>query len=160
MQRAAADGVGRALTVKVIADGSGGSQSAAWAELAVSNAQMGQMNNVAATGLLASIMVEYPRPAEIDFAGIRVWVSTTDGFTPSDTNLKYDGPNNLINIDLNPGNTTYYVKVAGYDVWGKDSLAISGQTAAATTLIVSTQVSDASISTPKLAANAVTIHRP
>ena len=153
---AATDGVGRAFTVKVIADGSGGSQSAAWAELAVSNAQMGQMNNVAATGLLASIMVEYPRPAEIDFAGIRVWVSTTDGFTPSDANLKYDGPNNLINIDLNPGNTTYYVKVAGYDVWGKDSLAISGQTAAATSLIVSTQISDASISTPKLAANAVT----
>lgn len=145
----------RDLTFKVRATGTG-TTSAGWAELNVNNPQMGLVDNIVVTGFLASLMVEYPRPAASDFAGVRVHVSTVNGFTPDASNLKYEGPDNVINIDLNPGSATYYIKLAGYDQWGADSLTMSAQYSAATSLIVSTQITDGSISTPKLAANAVT----
>lgn len=144
----------RNLTFKVVANGSSSSQSPA--VLTVSNPQIGPLNNVTVTGLLASLVVDYPRPAAADFSGICVWVSTIAGFTPDASNLKYDGPNNLVNIDLNPGNTQYHIRVAGYDVWGKDSLAISPEISATTTLILATHIADGSIETPKLAANSIT----
>lgn len=144
----------RNLTFKVQATGTG-TTSAGWATLDVSNPQIGALNNVVITGFLASIMVEYQRPAETDFAGIKVWLSTVDGFTPDNTNLKYSGPDGLVNIDLDPGSAVYYLRVAGYDVWGEDSLTISAQYVSATTLITETQISDQAISTPKLAANSV-----
>ncbi|MDD4926927.1 MAG: host specificity factor TipJ family phage tail protein [Methylotenera sp.] len=145
----------RDLTFKVRGNGTG-TTSAAWAELVVNNPQIGALNNMVVTGLLASLLVEYQRPSASDFAGIRVWVSTTDGFTPDASSLKYEGPNSLVNIDLNPGSATYYLKLAGYDQWGTDALTLSAQYVAATTLITTTQITDSSISTPKLTANAVT----
>ena len=148
----------RALTFKVRALGTG-TTSANWTTLNASNPQICALNNVVITGLLASLMIEYQRPADSDFAGVCVWVGTADGFTPGAGNLKYNGPNNLINIDLNPGSATYYLRIAGYDSWGADSLTVSGQFVAATTLITSTQVTNGSISTPKLAANAVTTEK-
>lgn len=145
----------RTLTFKVRANGTG-TTSAGWASLEATNTQIGAVDNIVVTGFLASLMVEYSRPANSDFAGVRVYVSTTNGFTPDAGNLKYDGPDNVINIDLNPGSATYYLKLSGYDQWGTDSLTMSAQYSAATSLIVSTQITDGSISTPKLAANAVT----
>lgn len=145
----------RDLTFKVRGTGTG-TTSAGWSSLDVSNPQIGLVNNIVVTGFLASLMVEYQRPADTDFAGLRVWVSTTDGFTPDAGTLKYDGPNSLVNIDLNPGSATYYLKLAGYDKWGTDGVTLSAQYVAATSLITSTQITDGSISTPKLAANAVT----
>lgn len=145
----------RDLTFKVRGNGNG-STSAGWATLTVNNPQTGLLNNVVVTGLLASLLVEYQRPVETDFAGLRVWVSTVDGFTPDASTLKYEGPDSLVNIDINPGSATYYLRMAGFDQWGTDVLTLSAQYVAATTLITATQITDASISTPKLAANAVT----
>lgn len=145
----------RNLTFRVRANGTG-TTSANWASLDAGNAQVGALNNVVVTGLLASLMVEFQRPAEADFAGVRVWVSTTNGFTPDATNLKYEGPDNVLNLDFDPGSATYYLKLAGYDRWGTDGLTISAQYSAATTLILGTQITDGSISTPKLAANSIT----
>jgi len=145
----------RDLTLKVRGNGTG-TTSAGWASLVVNNPQIGLLNNIVVTGFLASLMVEYQRPSDTDFAGLRVWVSTTDGFTPDASTLKYDGPNSLVNIDLDPGSATYYLKLAGYDQWGTDGVTLSAQYVAATSLITSTQITDGSISTPKLSANAVT----
>lgn len=145
----------RDLTFKVRATGTG-TTSAGWASLVVNNPQMGLLDNIVVTGFLASLLVEYQRPTATDFAGVRVHISTTNGFTPDAGNLKYAGPDNVINIDLDPGSATYYLKIAGYDQWGTDSLTMSAQYVAATTLITSTQITDGSISTPKLSANAVT----
>ncbi len=145
----------RDLIFKVRGNGNG-ITSDGWATLTVTNPQIGLLNNVVVTGLLASLLVKYQRPSVADFAGICVWVSTVDGFTPDASTLKYEGPNSLVSIDLNPGSTTYYLIVAGFDQWGTDALNQSAQYIAATTLITETQISDNSISTPKLAANAVT----
>lgn len=145
----------RDLTFKVRGNGNG-STSDGWATLTVNNPQIGLLNNVVVTGMLSSLLVEYQRPAEADFSGLRVWASTVDGFTPDASTLKYEGPNSLVSIDLNPGSATYYLKLAGYDQWGTDSVALSAQYVAATSLITETQITNGSISTPKLSANAVT----
>lgn len=148
----------RDLTFKVRAVGTG-TTSAGWASLVVNNPQVALLDNVTITGFLASLLVEYQRPTASDFAGVRVHVSTTNGFTPSAGNLKYEGPDNVINIDLNPGSATYYLKIAGYDQWGTDGLTMSAQYSASTSLIVTTHIGDNQISTPKLAANAVTAEK-
>lgn len=124
----------RNLTFRVRANGTG-TTSANWASLDAGNAQIGALNNVVVTGLLASLMVEFQRPAEADFAGVRVWVSTANGFTPDATNLKYEGPNNLINLDFDPGSVLRYIRIAGYDQWGTDNLVVSAQYVASTTLV-------------------------
>ncbi len=150
------EGIGRSLTVKVRATGNG-TTSAAWTSLAINNPQIGALSGVAAYGLMASILVEYTPPANTpDFDGVCVWVSTTDGFTPGGGNLAYKGRNNPVSIDLDPSATTYYLRIAGYDAWGADGLTVSAQQTVVMSQIVSTQITDGAISTPKLAANSVT----
>jgi len=149
-------GIGRDLEIRVRANGNS-STSPAWAALGMSNPQIGALAGVAVYGLMASILVEYTPPANTpDFDGVCVWVSTTDGFTPGAGNLKYKGRNNPVSIDLDPSATTYYLRIAGYDVWGVDGLTYSAQQTVIMSQIVSTQITDGAISTPKLAANSVT----
>ncbi len=146
----------RNLSFKVIANGSGGATSDAWSSLSVSNPQVSILNSVSVTGLLAALLASYATPSDTDFAGVLVWASPTTGFTPGPTNQVYDGSGNPANINLNPNSGTLYVRLAGYDVWGKDSLNITGEFTASTELITSTQITPQSISTPQLAANAIT----
>ena len=118
-------GIGRDLEIRVRATGNG-STSPAWATLGVNNPQIGALTGVQVFSLLASLLVKYDMPAAPDFAGVCVWASDTDGFTPGSTNLKYRGPNNPVTIDVDPG-TTWYLRIAGFDVWGDDSLTLSAQ---------------------------------
>lgn len=143
----------RNFTIMAQANGSGGSVSA-WSSLAVTNPQVGILGNISVTGLLASFDIDYGIPTDSDFSGIMVFASTTTGFTPGPSNLLYSGNSSPIVINGNP-NETLYFRFAAYDAWGKDSLNYTGEYSATTQLIVTTQITDGSISTPKLAANSV-----
>lgn len=48
-----------------------------------------------------------------DLSAIKIWYSTTQGFTPADTNLAFSGPvSSSITIGSLAANTTYYVRYA------------------------------------------------
>jgi hypothetical protein len=62
-----------------------------------------------------------------DAAGYVVHMSTTNGFTPDNDTLVYDGTSTHVSIRLPSPNVTYYFRVAAYDVFGKDGLNYSSQ---------------------------------
>jgi hypothetical protein len=77
-------------------------------------------------------VVSTNRPADTDYSGTRVWISATSGFNPSVTTPVYDGPDTWYSaMGLSAG--TYYVRVAHYDVFGKDSMTTSGEISVAVT---------------------------
>jgi len=133
-------------------------QESEWVTITSTNPQAVALTNLNVVGTLSGLNIEFDYPAENDIAGFKVWVDTLTGFTPGAGNLKYDGPDNLIHLDLDP-DQTYYVKAAAYDVWGEDNLNIAPQQSATTTLILSTHISDSAIETPHLAANSVTAEK-
>ena len=56
-----------------------------------------------------------------DFAGYRVWMDTTPGFTPGVANLVYQGTSNAITIGVQSG-VQYFFRIAEYDLLSKDML--------------------------------------
>lgn len=68
--------------------------------------------------------VDYVQPSDPDFVGAFIWASTDPKFDPTTTVPSYQGSNNFVAI---PGvlDTTYYVRVAGYDQFGTSGLNIS-----------------------------------
>lgn len=145
----------RDLTFKVRANGNG-TTSANWVSLAVSNTQLGALTGMTIRALVASIIVGCDKPTDADFQGVRVWASTTNGFTPGSANLVYEGANTEASLDLDPGSATYYVKMAGFDQWGKDAMSVSAQHTAATTLIDNAHINTAAVDTLQIAGAAVT----
>lgn len=63
-------------------------------------------------------VARYSRPTDTDFAGVKVHVSATNGFTPSAGNLVYDGFDTEIILRNLNGATTYYYKIIPYDGFG------------------------------------------
>ena len=74
---------------------------------------------VTLTAGVNSVAVNTSTPVDADYAGMMVWASTTNGFTPGAGNLVYDGPQTTF---VHEGVTalTYY-RVAHYDRWGKSN---------------------------------------
>lgn len=63
---------------------------------------------------------------EGDYAGVRVWMSLNENFTPGPANLVHDGKGRHPIIDVKRGKT-YYVIIAAYDTFGTFGLNRSGQ---------------------------------
>lgn len=112
----------------VAANGTSGSP----AVLAATNPQVGGATGISTAAAGASLVVSTNRPADTDYSGTRVWISATSGFNPSVTTPVYDGPDTWYSaMGLSAG--TYYVRVAHYDVFGKDSMTTSGEISVAVT---------------------------
>jgi predicted phage tail protein len=78
---------------------------------------------------LAAVVVRFTPSADLDFVGFVVHASQTAGFTVSDANKVYDGPDTLTRIKLDPG-VTWYFRLAAYDAFGKSGLNFSVQQSA------------------------------
>lgn len=108
-------------------------QSLTYASANFSNPQIGALTGVSLSPLPLSLLLEYDRPSDADFAGVQVWISTDTSFTPSEATLIYDGTSDYISIESDAlkvplaKNTTYFVYVAGYDTYGKDNLTLSAK---------------------------------
>lgn len=71
---------------------------------------------------LEQVFVNMPKPLDIDYAGVKVWVSTVTGTLP--INPSYEGPNTLISLPIVP-DVPHYVRAAWYDDFGRDGLNLS-----------------------------------
>jgi len=83
------------------------------------NAAPAAPTGVSVTGGIGNIVVSLTLPTDIDYKGILVWASLTNGFTPSSANLVYDGSSSLLMIKQ-LGSGVHYLKIASYDTFGKD----------------------------------------
>ena len=70
------------------------------------------------------IFISFERPTDPDFEGTLIWMSAESGFTPSAANLVYDGPDTFKSIRA-PALTKQYLRLAGYDSFGKVGLNIT-----------------------------------
>jgi hypothetical protein len=69
------------------------------------------------------ITMYYDLPSDPDWAGIQVWMAETAGFTPSDDNLKFIGPDTTINLaGLEPGQA-YFLRYQPYDAFGPGDMS-------------------------------------
>jgi predicted phage tail protein len=125
----------RNIKVEVRCRDSNGNLSAA-VQTTFGNAAPSLPSGIAFTGALQSVKLTFNTPTDIDFAGVLVWGSTTNGFTPSSGNLLYDGKSNYVAFNALADATAYYYKVATYDTFGKDysgtGLTVSTQYSATT----------------------------
>lgn len=112
-------------------------QSLTYASITFSNPQIGALVNARIEPMPNSMWFRCDLPTDPDFKAIRIWLSKTSGFTPSDADIVYDGADNWVNIaadnDGNPleSGVMYYVRAAGYDTFGDDNLTTTGEFSAA-----------------------------
>jgi hypothetical protein len=104
-----------------------------WRSITASNPQIGALSGLSITGGIRQALFQCARPVETDFAGLLVWVGTSAGFVAGTTTLAYDGPDTFVTLaKLTDGTalvagTTYYLRAAGYDEFGKDGLTLSSE---------------------------------
>ena len=98
-------------------------RSASYIELTVTNQQEGALQNVAwNVGAFGQVNLIHTAPESAEFAGVALWASDTDGFSPSLANLvsiSYDTSGNVVFPNAIPLGTTYYFRAAAFDKWGK-----------------------------------------
>ena len=104
-----------------------------YSSLNATNAPPAAPSGLTTSAIPSGIHLAYTKPADTDFAGTKIWGSTSIGFTPNDgTNLLYDGPDvNFTHLGLTVGVARYY-RVAAYDTFGKTvaELNLSTETSA------------------------------
>lgn len=123
----------RTVVLRVRARSSTG-RTGPWAQLLATNPQVGPLTGIKLEGGMRTAFFSCARPEDGDFAGILVWMGTTPDFPANPTNLVYDGPDTLATLTSLggaplAGGTTYYVRAAGYDAFGKDGLSVSAAVA-------------------------------
>ena len=119
------DGLSRTITVVVKVRTVLGGISAP-AVLFASNPAPPLPTSVDVQGGFRTVSIRYIPPPDPDWAGIRVWRSTATGFTADDASLVYDGPDTFVVLDGVPG-TTYFLRFASYDAFGKVGLTVSAE---------------------------------
>ncbi|MBD9511641.1 hypothetical protein IB265_33335 [Ensifer sp. ENS10] len=79
------------------------------------------------------IHLSWPAQVDDDFAGVLVWIEKNNTFDPYTTTPRYDGKGGSF-VFAGEELTTYYIRVAAYDAFGKTGLNISPALQVATEL--------------------------
>lgn len=98
-------------------------------QLLVTNPAPNEPAGLSVEAGIGQVFVSATAPTDPDFAGIKVWASTTQGFVPNDdTNLAARALQNHVTFTAVPGDTLY-VRVAFFDVFSEsaDDLNISSE---------------------------------
>lgn len=98
------------------------------ARLEAINPPPAQPTGLEVTAGYAAYFIRFNRPADLDFEGTLVWASTTSGYEPNDSLVVYDGPNTFIVVNAQE-NVVQYVRLAGYDSFGKFGLNVTAEIA-------------------------------
>lgn len=131
----------RSLTIRLWSLDAAGNESLTYSQVLANNAQVGALTNISVTAFAGVISITYDWPNMPDTAAIMVFASSIDGFTPNSTNMVYDGKDAVIAINV-PYGATRYLRLAAYDVWGKDNLTYSAQFSATASKITPTDLVD------------------
>lgn len=89
-------------------------------------------SNILAVGTLGGLKVTFDYPIEADYEGAFIWVDTVPGFTPDNTNLVATITGSYASITDLVANTDYYVRVAAFDSFDKNTYNLSAQVSTTT----------------------------
>jgi len=140
----------RTLTFKVFQRGKQDQLSLNPAVLTVTNPPPELPTNVSIEAVFNTIFFEYTPPTDLDWRGILIWLSTNSGFNPNDQNLVYEGPDTLVPIGGLAANTTYYIRFATFDGFGKDEIITSSEFSVTTDEIIENQIADFAVTNAKI----------
>ena len=158
-ERNSEDGAGtpaRSVIVEVRARDQLFRSSVTPARLAISNPALAVPGGIAATGFIRSVRVQWQAVAGTDVAGYELWASTSASFTPSATNLIYQGPDTAFTFNL-PAAATWYFRLAAYDLFGTDGLTLSSEFSAVAQEVPNTQLTAYDLKVPVLEGIAFTV---
>jgi len=108
------------------------------------------ISNVVISARVGGFLFEYDKPTDIDFAGVKVYASTSSGFTPSSANLVADSIEQKISVSGLGENLTYYLRYTPYDLFG-DGTTSSESSVTTIASVVSDTIDDPSTSDRQLA---------
>lgn len=94
--------------------------------LEVTNPQIAKITNANLGAALGAAVLNYKTPAGTDWAGTKIHIGDTSGFTPSNENERYDVKSSTIPITADEGEVLY-VRFAAYDTFGEDGLNYSDE---------------------------------
>lgn len=121
-----------------------------WAQVAAQNPQLKPLQGIEIDSGLRQAFFKCAMPSEEDFAGIVIWVSENQAVPTTDANKVYDGAETFVSItkcngkDLQQGKT-YYLRAAGYDSFGKDSMHVSNSIAFTVTDVSVTDLAESNL---------------
>ncbi|HEV7284695.1 MAG TPA: host specificity factor TipJ family phage tail protein, partial [Kaistia sp.] len=96
---------------------------------------------VSAAATFNTVLVTYGREPDLDWAGAKVWMSASPGFTPGPDTLVYQGDDSLVSIvrlaDGSPvaESTTYHYRIGLYDTFGTDTPNVSPEASVTTGIL-------------------------
>jgi len=140
----------RTITFQVFQRGKQDQLSFNAAELTVTNPSPELPTNVSIEAVFDTIFFGYTPPTDLDWKGILIWLSTNSGFNPNDQNKVYEGPDVLIPIGGLAANTTYYIRFATFDRFGKDGITTSSEFSVTTIEIIENQIADFAVTNAKI----------
>jgi hypothetical protein len=121
------DGLRRSFKIEVYQRGNQNQLSAQPATMTVSNPAPQELTGLKVDPGFGTIYIQFISPTDNDFKGILVWLSDTPGFTPSAENLVFDGIGNAVSVSGLEQGQNYYIRLAGYDGFGKTDLNMSSE---------------------------------
>ncbi|WP_276122572.1 TipJ family phage tail tip protein [Pararhizobium qamdonense] len=77
------------------------------------------------------LFLRWNLPNELDVRGSLIWISTQQGFNPLQTAPYFDGTGTVLSY-IGAASTTYYIRAAAYDSFGKTGLNISPEMSVST----------------------------
>jgi len=122
-------GAFRTFTIEVYMRGKQNQLSYLPAKMTVTNPAPATPTGISTRTSFKNIFLSYIQPTDLDWKGVRVWVSKTPSFTKDATTIVYEGPDTTIIIDALTGGTqlttgtSYYVAMQAFDGFDYDGSA-------------------------------------
>tara|TARA_R110002110_G_scaffold115958_12_gene287259 strand:+ start:243 stop:4517 length:4275 start_codon:yes stop_codon:yes gene_type:complete len=141
-----AAGAYRAFTIEVYRRGNQNQISSVPARLSVSNPSPSALTGISVTASFDTIAIDFTKPTDLDYQGVAVHMSTSSPITPELANKVGDFPADAVPLFIKRDpDTTYYVKIAGFDAFGQTGLNYSSEYTVSTGQAGTEYIADAAI---------------
>tara|TARA_R110000868_G_scaffold29889_27_gene111169 strand:+ start:1861 stop:6156 length:4296 start_codon:yes stop_codon:yes gene_type:complete len=141
-----AAGAYRAFTIEVYRRGNQNQISAVPGRMSVSNPSPAAPAGLTVTASFDTVAIDFTPPADLDYQGVAVHMSTSSSFTPALENKVGAFPSDAVPIFITRDpDTTYYVQIAGFDAFGQTGLNYSSEYEVSTGQAGTEYIADAAI---------------
>ena len=120
-------GAWRSFELRVYCRGRLNQISAVPARLVVNNPPPAPLQNLSVAAGFNTISISYKKPSDLDFDGVQIWISQTQGFDPDTTEpTAIVSDNSYVEDGLNQGQA-YYVRLRPFDEFGLEGAPVSAE---------------------------------
>jgi predicted phage tail protein len=97
---------------------------------------------IASVGSFDGFSLQYAKPADSDYVGAMMWMGMDNAVEMTANNLVYDGPDTKVQMSGLIPMSQYFVRIVGYDAFGKYALTDGCVVACSTTKIDAEAIAD------------------